>query len=83
MSSARVTIERLIEASATDVDDINVLLRELKPAWPAINLVDLEAVLASPSRVDVARLEGMIVGLTLLVPHRHFGWLRCHVEDVA
>ena len=31
----------------------------------------------------VARCEGAVVGITLLVPHRHLPGLRFHVEDVV
>ena len=78
-----MTIERLLASSPDAVDEINVLLRQLKPAWRAVGLVDLEEVLASPTRVYVARAGEPIVGLALMVPHRHFGGLRFHVEDVV
>jgi len=77
-----VTTERLGTASQEAVDDINRLLPQLKPAWPPINVADLEEVLVA-SRAYVAVREGTIVGLALLVPHRHLGGLRLHVEDVV
>jgi GNAT superfamily N-acetyltransferase len=78
-----VQVERLAEASATATAEINALLPQLKPSWGAIGRTDLAEVLSSPTRVYVARVDGVIVGLTLLVPHRHFGGLRFHVEDVV
>ena len=43
----------------------------------------LHGLWASPTRVYVARAGDVIVGLTLMAPHRHFGGLRFHVEDVV
>lgn len=63
--------------------DINALLPQLKPSWGAITARDLSELLSSPTRVYVARVDGTIVGLTLMVPHRHFAGLRYHVEDVV
>lgn len=80
---APVTIERLTDASPPAVEQINGLLPQLKPSWPPISLAGLAAVLASPTRVYVARRGGVIVGLALLVPHRHLRGLRFHVEDVV
>jgi GNAT superfamily N-acetyltransferase len=78
-----VTFEQLTQPSQAAVVDINALLSQLKPSWPAIDLDDLAEVLSSPTRVHVARVDGTIVGLTLMVPHRHFAGLRFHVEDVV
>jgi len=80
---AVVVVERLTEASDAAVADINALLPQIKPAWNAITFETLTDVLSSPTRVYVARLRGTIVGLTLMVPHRHFAGLRHHVEDVV
>jgi ribosomal protein S18 acetylase RimI-like enzyme len=77
------SIERLTEASDADVAAINWLLPQLKPSWPPITLASLRAVLASATRVYVARDRGVIIGFSLLVPHHHFGGLRFHVEDVV
>jgi GNAT superfamily N-acetyltransferase len=78
-----VRVEHLTEPSPDAVADINLLLPQLKPSWSAISIAELAAVLESPTRVYVARVLGRIVGLTLIVPHRHFGGLRHHVEDVV
>src|SRR5262249_50973502 len=80
---ATVTIERLTASSPDAVEQINVLLPQLKASWPPITASDLADLLASPTRVYVARSGGVIVGLTLLVPHRHVPGLRFHVEDVV
>lgn len=76
-------MERLSEPSSEAVSDINRLLPQLKPSWSSITLAELVSVLESPTRVYVARVAGRIVALTLMVPHRHFGGLRFHVEDVV
>jgi ribosomal protein S18 acetylase RimI-like enzyme len=80
---APATVERLTHASETSVADLTALLPQLKPSWDAITVEDLADVLASPTRVYVARVEGTIVGVALIVPHRHFAGLRLHVEDVV
>jgi GNAT superfamily N-acetyltransferase len=76
-------VGRLTEASEAAVVDINALLPQLKPSWGAITVENLTDLLSSPTRVYVARVDGTIVGLTLMVPHRHFPGLRYHVEDVV
>lgn len=80
---AAMTVERLTEASVDSVVDINALLPQLKPSWSAITVRDLADLVSSPTRVYVARVDGTIVGLTLMVPHRHFPGLRFHVADVV
>lgn len=82
-ASATVTVERLTAASEASVAEINALLPQLKESWPPITLEDLTDLLSSPTRVYAARVDGTIVGLTLMVPHRHLRGLRYHVEDVV
>jgi ribosomal protein S18 acetylase RimI-like enzyme len=83
VEAAPVVVERLTEASEAAAADINGLLPQLKPSWDPVTRATLADVLSSPTRVYVARVGGTIVGLTLLVPHRHFGGLRHHLEDVV
>jgi GNAT superfamily N-acetyltransferase len=83
VDAAAVVVERLTSASDAAATDINALLPQFKPSWPPITRATLAEVVSSPTRVYVARVDGTIVGLTLLVPHRHFGGLRHHVEDVV
>jgi GNAT superfamily N-acetyltransferase len=78
-----VVIERLTASSPLVVDQINRLTPQLKPSWEPITLERLEAVLASPTRVYIARIDESIVGITLLVPHHHLPGLRFHIEDVV
>jgi ribosomal protein S18 acetylase RimI-like enzyme len=82
-AATTVVVERLTEASEASVADINALLPQLKSSWDAITVGSLDDVLSSATRVYVARVAGAIVGLTLMVPHRHFAGLRFHVEDVV
>jgi GNAT superfamily N-acetyltransferase len=77
------TIERLSAVSAEAVDDLNGLIPQLKPDWKPLTRAALAALLASESRVYVARHDGRIVGLAVMVPHRHLPGLRYHVEDVV
>jgi GNAT superfamily N-acetyltransferase len=82
----RISIARLARRSPGTVEQINVLLPQLKPAWPPITDDSLDLLLASPTRVYVANDDdrsGVIVGLALLVPHHHLPGLRFHVEDVV
>lgn len=79
----QVIIARLTEATPEIVDDINRLIPQLKPAWDPITLARLDALISSPTRVYAARCDGVVVGLTLLVPHQHLPGLRFHVEDVV
>jgi GNAT superfamily N-acetyltransferase len=65
------------------VRDINALIPQLKPAWDPASADDLAELLASESRVYVVRSADRIVGLTVMVPHRHLPGLRYHVEDVV
>jgi GNAT superfamily N-acetyltransferase len=80
---AAARVERLTSASDAAVAGINALLPQFKPSWAPITRATLAEVVSSPTRVYVARVDGAIVGLTLLVPHRHFGGLRHHLEDVV
>jgi GNAT superfamily N-acetyltransferase len=76
-------IERLVTVDETTVGDINALIPQLKPAWEPVSEDGLTVLLASESRVYVARDGDHIVGLTVMVPHRHLPGLRYHVEDVV
>ena len=76
-------IERLLTADGSDVADLNALIPQLKPSWDPVTEDDVAALLASESLVFVARCGGRIVGLTVMVPHRHVPGLRYHVEDVV
>ena len=76
------TVERLTECTPEVVSQLNVLIPQLKPSWDPITAVGVTSVLDSPTRVYVARAAGVIVGVVLLVPHRHLPGLRYHVEDV-
>ena len=78
-----VSIERLTECSPAVVEQLNVLTPQLKPAWDPITAADVVSVLESPTRIYVARIQDVIVGVALLVPHRHLPGLRFHVEDVV
>ena len=78
-----VAISRLTTGSPEVVKQINVLTPQLKPSWDPITADGLAAVLASATRVYVARVGGKIVGMALLVPHHHLPGLRFHVEDVV
>jgi GNAT superfamily N-acetyltransferase len=78
-----VVVERLTESSRAVVDQINVLIPQLKPAWDPIDVAGLTQLLDSSTRVYVARGDGAIVGMAAFVPHRHLPGLRYHVEDVV
>lgn len=79
----RVVVNRLTSNSPQVVEQINVLTPQLKPSWGLITAGALAAVLASPTRVYVAQVDDVIVGLALLVPHQHLPGLRVHIEDVV
>jgi ribosomal protein S18 acetylase RimI-like enzyme len=79
---ADIEISRLTEPSPNAVEGLNRLVPQLKPSWNPITSASLAALLSSATRVYVARVDDRIVGVTLLVPHRHLPGLRCHVEDV-
>jgi GNAT superfamily N-acetyltransferase len=84
VDGARVyEVERLTEPDAATVDAINALIPQLKPSWAAITATHLAVLVASDSRVYVARESGRVIGLTVMVPHRHLPGLRFHVEDVV
>jgi ribosomal protein S18 acetylase RimI-like enzyme len=78
-----VEVSRLTETSSEVVAQLNRLTPQLKPAWDLITVASLAALLESPTRVYLARVDHVIVGVTLLVPHHHLPGLRCHVEDVV
>ena len=78
-----IVVARLTTSLPRDVEQINVLTPQLKPSWEPITTDGLAAVLASPTRVYVARSGDTIVGIVLLVPHRHLPGLRFHIEDVV
>jgi GNAT superfamily N-acetyltransferase len=78
-----IVVERLIQSTRQVVDRINVLIPQLKPAWDPVDAAGLARLLASPTRVYVARCNGTIVGMAAFVPHRHLPGLRYHVEDVV
>jgi ribosomal protein S18 acetylase RimI-like enzyme len=78
-----ITVERLTESSPEVAEQINRLIPQLKPTWPPVLVADVAELLASPTRVYVARGDGTIVGLAAFVPHRHLPGLRYHVEDVV
>lgn len=65
------------------VADVNVLIPQLKPSWEPLTDEGLAELIASESLVYVARHRGRIVGLAVMVPHRHLPGLRYHVEDVV
>src|SRR5262245_8073441 len=69
-------VERLSEFDAEAVADLNALIPQLKPDWRELTATQLETLIASESRVYVARCDGRIVGLTVMVPHRHLPGLR-------
>jgi phosphinothricin acetyltransferase len=76
-------IERLSAVNADAVADLNALIPQLKHDWKPLTLGALATLIASESRLYVARHEVRIVGLTVMVPHRHLPGLRYHVEDVV
>ena len=79
----QIEVARLTESNPEVVDQLNVLIPQLKPAWDPVTVAGLARLIDSPTRVYVARCDGAIVGVTLLVPHHHLPGLRCHVEDVV
>ncbi|CAN5405592.1 hypothetical protein BH18ACT1_BH18ACT1_09320 [soil metagenome] len=76
-------IKHLVAADGPTVADVNVLIPQLKPGWEPVAEAGLADLLASGSHVYVARHGDRIVGLTVMVPHRHVPGLRYHVEDVV
>lgn len=78
-----VVVERLTSNSPLIVQQINRLTPQLKPSWDPITAEGLNSVLASPTRVYAARVDDVIIGITLLVPHHHLPGLRFHIEDVV
>ena len=78
-----VVIERLTTNSPQIVEQINRLTPQLKPSWEPVTVQGLDCILASPTRVYVARVGDVIIGITLLVPHHHLPGLRFHIEDVV
>jgi len=78
-----IQVARLTRSTPEVVEQINVLIPQLKSAWDPVSVASLERLIQSPTRVYVARREGAVVGITLLVPHRHLPGLRFHVEDVV
>lgn len=76
-------VSRLTRATPEAVEQINALIPQLKPAWNPLTIAGLADVIESPTRVYVARCDQTIVGMTLLIPHRHLPGLRYHVEDVV
>lgn len=82
-AAGSVVVERLTSASPGILEQINRLTPQLKPTWKPITPEGLDAVLASPTRIYVARIDDVIVGIVLVVPHRHLPGLRFHIEDVV
>jgi len=78
-----VVVARLTTNSPEIVEQINLLTPQLKPSWEPITADALAAVLASPTRIYVARVDHALVAIALLVPHQHLPGLRFHVEDVV
>jgi ribosomal protein S18 acetylase RimI-like enzyme len=78
-----IVVERLTESTREVVNQINVLIPQLKPAWELIGVASFAELLDSPTRVYAARNRDTIVGLAAFVPHRHLPGLRYHVEDVV
>jgi GNAT superfamily N-acetyltransferase len=76
-------IERLSVIDEETVNDVNTLISQLKSSWRPLSEDVLASLIASESRVYVARDGNRIVGLTVMVPHRHLPGLRYHVEDVV
>jgi len=81
--NVEIRVARLTGSSPEVVEQINVLIPQLKPAWDRVSIASLDGLIESPTRVYVARCEGVVRGITLLVPHRHLPGLRFHVEDVV
>ena len=78
-----IQVARLTESAPDVVEQLNVLIPQLKPAWAPVSVTSLSRVIESPTRVYVASCGGVIVAVALLVPHRHLPGLRFHVEDVV
>jgi ribosomal protein S18 acetylase RimI-like enzyme len=78
-----IEVSRLTRATPEALDQINALIPQFKPGWDRVTLDDLATLVESPTRVYVACCDGTIVGMTLLVPHRHLPGLRYHIEDVV
>jgi ribosomal protein S18 acetylase RimI-like enzyme len=78
-----IDVSRLTETSPEVVEQLNRLTPQLKPDWDPITIASLASLLESPTRIYVARVDHVIVGVTLLVPHHHLPGLRCHIEDVV
>jgi GNAT superfamily N-acetyltransferase len=76
-------IEQLVDVDGATVVDVNRLIPQLKPAWDPVTEERLAELIDSESRVYVVRHGRRIVGLTVMVPHRHLPGLRYHVEDVV
>ena len=81
--TSEVAVARLTECTPDVVAQLNALTHQLKPSWDAITAANMTAVLESPTRVYVARVNDVIVGVVLLVPYRHLPGLTFHVEDVV
>jgi len=78
-----ITVSRLTEATPEAVAQLNHLIPQLKPSWEPITVSGLSELLASASLVFVARCADEVIGVTVLVPHRHMPGLRFYVEDVV
>jgi hypothetical protein len=74
--------ERLTLVDAAVVADLNRLTPQQARLGPGDG-PGLSALVASESQVYVVRHDGRIIGLTVMVPHRHLPGLRYHVEDVV
>jgi ribosomal protein S18 acetylase RimI-like enzyme len=81
--TVQIAVARLTTATPEAVDRINALIPQLKPAWDPVTVAGLAQMIESPTRVYVARCDQSIVGMALLVPHRHLPGLRYHIEDVV
>ena len=79
----QIEISRLTDVTDAAVEQFNALIPQLKPAWDRTSVADLDRLVSSPTRVYVARRHRAIIGVCLLVPHRHIPGLRYHVEDVV
>lgn len=76
-------MSRLTEVTTGTVEQFQALIPQLKPAWESVTQQALDDLVASPTRVYVARCDDTIVAVCLLVPHRHIPGLRYHIEDVV
>jgi GNAT superfamily N-acetyltransferase len=79
----QIEISRLTKPTPEVVEEINALIPQLKPEWDPLTVTGLADLIESPTRVYVACCDHAIIGMTLLVPHRHLPGLRFHVEDVV